>query len=182
MMIEISVEEGKQIQLELLEEFATFCEQNYLKYGLAYGTLLGAVREKGFIKWDYDVDVIMPREDYYKFMKMYHSKVNVAICNDNDKSYDAMVGTFARRNTWRRPKWINSYVNKYLIGLDVYVVDYVPDQGWYLKWFVLKCKVLLLLYKIKEVQITRTRGVLINVLLKLAKFLTFGISKKSIFS
>ncbi|MHC1724283.1 MAG: phosphorylcholine transferase LicD [Aminipila sp.] len=180
-MIKINVEEGKQIQLELLGEFASFCEQNDLKYGLAYGTLLGAVREKGFIKWDYDIDVIMPRKDYVRFMQIYHNDRNVALCRNNNDSYDALVGIFGRKDAWRIPKWINLYTDKYLIGLDVYVVDCVPDGGWSLKIFIIKCKILLFLYKIKEVKITKERGVLTNLLLKIAKCLTIFINKKFIF-
>ena len=53
-----------QKQVELLDVIDAFCEQNNLKYFLIGGTLLGAIRHKGFIPWDDDVDVAMPRKDY----------------------------------------------------------------------------------------------------------------------
>jgi lipopolysaccharide cholinephosphotransferase len=53
-----------KIELEILDKFDDFCKKNKLKYSLAYGTLLGAVRHAGFIPWDDDIDVIMPRADY----------------------------------------------------------------------------------------------------------------------
>ena len=68
---EINVEELKQIQLNILKFVDKFCKENNLKYYLAYGTLLGAVRHKGYIPWDDDIDIIMFREDYEKFVTTF---------------------------------------------------------------------------------------------------------------
>ena len=67
---EISLAELKQIELDILKAFHDFCMNNDLRYYLAGGTLLGAVRHQGFIPWDDDIDVLMPRPDYYKFLEM----------------------------------------------------------------------------------------------------------------
>lgn len=62
-------EEQKLVMLQILKKFAAFCEQNELSYFLDAGTLLGAVRHKGYIPWDDDVDVNMPRIDYDKLVQ-----------------------------------------------------------------------------------------------------------------
>lgn len=70
----------KNYELDILNYFSDFCDNNNLKYFLAYGTLLGAIRHNGFIPWDDDIDVYMPGEDYYLLKKMI-AKIN------NDKYF-----------------------------------------------------------------------------------------------
>lgn len=60
-------QELKQIQIEMLREFIKICKDNDLRYFLLGGSCLGAVRHKGYIPWDDDIDVGMPRSDYKNF-------------------------------------------------------------------------------------------------------------------
>ncbi len=66
----------REIQLELLEilkDIDAFCRKHEIRYSIAFGTLLGAVRHKGFIPWDDDIDLLMPRPDFDRFVATYGS-------------------------------------------------------------------------------------------------------------
>lgn len=68
--------EAQKMSLDVLIEFDRVCRENNLQYWLAFGTLIGAVRHKGFIPWDDDIDVMMPSSDYNKFIEIGASQLN----------------------------------------------------------------------------------------------------------
>ena len=113
----MTLEEVKKVELQLLITFHDFCEKHKLKYVLDGGTLLGAVRHKGFIPWDDDIDVTMPFPDFLKFVKEYRSE-----CDNSDKKilygddgYGFHFGKFVdirllmkRASVMLRPLWATS--------------------------------------------------------------------------
>lgn len=68
----IELREAQLLELEILRHIAQYCDDHGLTYWIAYGTLLGAVRHKGFIPWDDDVDILMPRRDYDKLIASFN--------------------------------------------------------------------------------------------------------------
>ena len=65
----MTLREVQLFGLDILKDVHDFCTTNNIRYSLGYGTLLGAVRHNGFIPWDDDIDIIMPRPDYEQFCR-----------------------------------------------------------------------------------------------------------------
>ena len=68
----LTMKEVQEGSLEVLKTIDKICKQEHLRYFLIYGTLLGAIRHKGFIPWDDDIDIIMPRPDYEKLIEYFN--------------------------------------------------------------------------------------------------------------
>lgn len=73
-MKEMTLQEVQQVSLEILKDVHEFCVNNDIKYSLSGGSLLGAIRHNGFIPWDDDIDIQMPRPEYEKFIHSYKSE------------------------------------------------------------------------------------------------------------
>ena len=127
-MKEIGAEELKQIQLDMLLTFDKFCKQNNLRYSLGGGTLLGAVRHKGYIPWDDDVDVMMPRPDYDKFVSSFNGFNDELYCSayEIDKSCVIPFAKIYRKNT---EIVLSSLKKRTPIFLDVFPIDGCPSKS-----------------------------------------------------
>ena len=89
-------------ELEILKEAVRVCETNGLRYFLMSGTLLGAVRHGGFIPWDDDVDIAMPRRDYEQFLHLCKEQLDPKYyvhCNSTDRFYWLPYAKIRKHNT-----------------------------------------------------------------------------------
>ena len=131
----IGLEEVKKIQVEILKEVTRFCEDNGLRYFLAYGTLLGAVRHKGYIPWDDDIDIHMPRPDYEKFLELYSKKEGAryeVVTHEKDKNYHVPFAKIYLKGTL-----VSEYFYKQSV-FGVYI-DIFPLDGIKSRWQAYLC-------------------------------------------
>jgi len=99
--------EAQRVMFELLTVFDAVCKEMGWSYWLDHGTLLGAVRHKGFIPWDDDLDVTMPREDYEAFLKVASQKLPDHIFLQTKKSDPTSPNHYAKLRD-RRSTYIES--------------------------------------------------------------------------
>lgn len=124
-MKELSLQEIKEIELEILKVFHSFCVENNIRYFISHGTLLGALRYKGFIPWDDDLDVLVPREDYDRLLKIFQDTEHYSLfAYERNKAY---LYPFAKLCDMTTRKMESGYSNGMELGIDI---DVFPLDRW----------------------------------------------------
>ena len=121
------------VELEILQVVHNFCVQHEIQYSLAYGTLLGAVRHKGFIPWDDDVDLMMTREMYDKFIAAWTADPPAGYflqTDENDPMYPNNFLKIRKKNT----TFIQEFDDKRGydrcgVFLDIFPADRLAPEG-----------------------------------------------------
>ena len=117
----------------ILDSVHSFCEAHGLRYFLSSGTLIGAVRHKGYIPWDDDIDIYMPRKDYEQFLRTFKDKTGnyrvLAPSVSESTGSDAYYYTFAKVID-TRTLMVEKETKGFEIGvfMDIFPVDYVTDN------------------------------------------------------
>ena len=129
---QVEFKQLQKIELEMLIELDRICRLNHIKYSIDGGTLLGAVRHRGFIPWDDDIDVIMLRSEYTKFRKACKEDLDKLrfFLQDykSDPNYRWGYEKLRRKNTEHVRLGQEILKQKTGVFLDIFVADNVPDN------------------------------------------------------
>lgn len=133
--IEISCEEKKEIMLDIMVYIDSFCRENHLQYYLIGGSLIGAVRHKGYIPWDDDIDIGLLRKDYDKLCQEFN-KASLSLgsqyrllVTQNDKEYYLPFAKIVDTQTI-----LHEHIHGVCdigVGVDVFPLDYVSEDASY---------------------------------------------------
>lgn len=118
-------------EVEILKEVVRICKENKLQYFLIGGTLLGAIRHKGFIPWDDDLDIAMPRKDYEKILKLFETQLNSKYylhSNKTDSRYWLPFVKVRKNETIFEEKSIRSINTHKGIYIDIFPLDNANRQ------------------------------------------------------
>jgi len=127
------------VQTDMLREFYSFCSENKLRCFLWGGTLIGAVRHQGFIPWDDDVDLCIPRPDYDELLRLSNEGIsdNLALlAPEKDKKYRGYIP----RIVLKKSKLVSGQYrvdDELQIGISIFVMDGAPDNS-FSRWFYYK--------------------------------------------
>ncbi len=165
--------ELKQLQLNILNDISQFCESHHLRYYMAFGSLLGTIRHNGFIPWDDDVDIMMPRPDYDKFIKTYNAENSSNFLRllyfGTDKRYYTTFAKVHDTRTRYQEKLCKETI--YGVFVDVFPLDAYTNKIRY------KLDLLLLRLASYKFKITHNKsGMIKNMVKILTKMILFPFS------
>lgn len=135
-MVPGAIKQAWAADLEVLAEIDRVCEKHHIEYFADWGTLLGAIRHGGFVPWDDDIDIVMKRADYEKFLKVASKDLPEGFhiqTNQNQKDFWLFMGKVVGRNHFCFEKeHLRRFHNfPYIASVDIFVLDYVyrdPDK------------------------------------------------------
>ena len=130
----LTVKEQQDVMLEMMKELHKFFSTHGIRYIMIYGTLLGAVRHKGFIPWDNDMDIGVPRPDYEKLLKMLNDGI---VINQHlfhlhytvDDAYHYQIIRICDDRTTVDPPYVRDKIKKMGVWIDIFPVDGVPGNS-----------------------------------------------------
>lgn len=120
-------DELRAIQLDILDCVVEFCNQHNLRYFLSSGTLLGAVRHKGYIPWDDDIDLYMPRNDYNRFVNTFNDYSDkLELKCQGSKKYLYTFAKVCNKHTLLLEDEVKGF--ELGINIDIFPVDFITDN------------------------------------------------------
>lgn len=165
--------EIKSCELRILLEFQKFCTDKNLRFYLSGGTLLGAVRHNGFIPWDDDIDICMPRKDYEKLIKLYDNaeqKYQLRAIQLN--SFTAPYAKIVDVSTHVESQYTEDENNSHL-WIDIFPVDGLPEGLYEVEQIYSKCSLYRQIFMLTDAKLGEGK----SVFRKYAKYLLKPLAK-----
>ena len=128
-MVEMDTDDLRICQLAILSDVDKFCEENGLRYFLCGGTLLGAIRHGGFIPWDDDIDIAMPRPDYERFISTYNNvSKNYRVDGiENNANWHMPFARIGDKRTQIIEYTLKKKYRELLVFIDLFPIDGIPN-------------------------------------------------------
>lgn len=177
----VAANELKEIQISILKAVAAFCEENHLSYFLTGGTLIGAVRHRGFIPWDDDVDLNMPRKDYEYFFANFNESRNdtlVAISLENSKDYYLASGKVYDARTVLTERVLGA--TPIGVNIDIFPMDEFPGDTYKLNRITREVGFLRSLLLFKTLIWNQSRPLIKNLALIAGRTMLLPIDRKAL--
>lgn len=165
-MKSISMEEQKEIMLNIMDYIHEFCKEKKIRYYMIGGTLLGAVRHKGFIPWDDDIDIGLKRDDYEYFVREFnnkHSDEFVLVNNETLAGYHLPQAKVISKKTILQENVPHS--PQIGVFVDVFPLDYCPSPYENACRFLKEANIYRNIMSIKNVPVSRERGLIRNAII-----------------
>lgn len=130
-----NLEKLQKCYLSMLKDIDSFFERNGIQYCISGGSVLGQLRHNGFIPWDDDIDLTIPREDYQKLIKMYESSDDPFFQKYDFRGPGCSKGAIVRvAKLYKKDSIMRTVISKdnaiEKIYIDLFVIDYVPDNNF----------------------------------------------------
>lgn len=128
------------VELMILKDLISFCDENNLTYFMYAGSLLGTIRHEGFIPWDDDLDVVMLRDEFEKFKKLFLASPNQKyelLTNEAEKDYFYFFAKLSLKDTLFEEKWSSQLDFDMGFNIDIFVLDDLAENK-YKRFYQLK--------------------------------------------
>lgn len=176
-MREIDINELKALQLKILDKVDGFCKANNINYFLTYGTLIGAVRHKGYIPWDDDIDIGMLREDYDRFISTFNGYDDdyTVYSADADKWFPYPFAKIAFNKSVLQEE--NEMLKRTIgVNIDLFPFDALPSNERKAAAVQRKTKLIRNMISLKGMVPNKNRSLKKRIFLRLAKAILLPIS------
>ena len=178
----IDIYELREIQMDILSYIDQVCRDYKIKYSISYGTLLGAIRHKGYIPWDDDIDIMLTRDEYDRLIQ-----VMTDLYNNGNTRYRLLTNNIDREFCYPFAKVVDEDTlmiedakgkKDFGVYVDVFPIDSIPDANT--DKMIRKIRLLYNILVMKSLMINKQRSLIKNIIIIFSQILLLPISNNFI--